>query len=86
MRGAGGLMFHQERESAAILGDVFDNFCLALPDNACVKAPTLAINILVNLDAVLNAHAERDIRILADAIQFLTHMGAMEIQFQNSAF
>ena len=65
-----GLPFHQERESSAFFSDVFDDFGFALPDNACVKAPALAINVFVNFDAVFNAHAERDIRIFADAVKF----------------
>jgi len=77
----GRLPFHQERETATFLGDVFDDFGFALPDNACVKAPALAICFFVNLDAVFDAHAECNIRIFADAVEFLADMCAMEIQF-----
>ena len=70
----------------AFLGAVLDDFGLALTDDACVKAPALAINILVNLDAVLDAHAERDIRILADAVKFFADMRTVEVQLQNAAF
>ena len=85
MRGAGGLTSHQEREPAAFFGAILDNFGFALPDNACVKAAALAIIVFVNLDAVLDAHAERHVRILADAVEFLADMSTMEIQFQNTA-
>ena len=85
MRGACGLPLHQEREPAAFLGAILDEFGLALPDNACIEATALAINILVNLDAIFDAHAECDIGIFADAVEFLADMCAMEIQFQNAA-
>ena len=75
------LSFHQKRETAAFLGDIFDDFCFALPDDACVKTSAFAINVFVNLDAVFDAHAEGYIRIFADAVEFFTDMCAMEIQF-----
>ena len=84
LRGASSLPFHQEREPAAFFGNILNDFGFTLPDDACVKAPALAINVFVNLDAVLDAHAKRDIRILANAIQFLADMCAVEIQFQNT--
>ena len=86
MRGACGLPFHQEREPAAFFGAILDDFGLALPDNACVKAPALAINILVNVDAVLDAHAERHVRILANAVEFLANVSAVKIQFKKTVF
>ena len=79
------LSFHQERETTAFFGNVLDDFCFALPDNACVKAPAFAINVFVNLNAVFDAHAECDIRIFADAVEFLADMRTVEIQFENAA-
>jgi hypothetical protein len=84
VRGACGLPFHQEREPAAFLGAILDDFGFALPDNACVKAPAFAINVFVNFDAVFDAHAERDIRIFANAVEFFADMSAMKIQLQNA--
>ncbi len=86
LRGASSLPFHQEREPAAFLGAVLDDFGFTLPDNTCVKATALAIIVFVNFDAILNAHAKRDIRILADAVEFLADMRAMEVKLQNAAF
>ena len=74
------LSFHQERETAAFLGDIFDDFSLALPDDACVKASAFAINIFVNFDAVFDAHAECDIRIFADAVEFLAYLTGRTIK------
>ena len=68
----------------AFFSHVFDDFSLALPDDACVKASAFAINIFVNFDAVFDAHAECDIRIFADAVEFLADMCAMKIQLQNA--
>ena len=85
VRYAGGMTFHQEREPAAFLGNVFDDFGFTLPDNACVKATALAIIVFMNFDAILNAHAECHIRILADAVELLADMRAVEVQLQNAA-
>ena len=43
-----------------------------------------AIIIFVNLDAVLDAHAERHVRILEDAVELLADMRTVEIQFQDT--
>ena len=85
LRGASSLTFHQEREPAAFLGNVFDHFGFTLPHNACVKASAFAINVFVNLDAIFDAHTKRYIRIFSNTVQLFANMGAMEIQFQNAA-